>query len=325
MAAAAPILVVKLGALGDVAQAFGAFAAIRAHHRDARIVLLTTPPFASVLGASPWFDEVWSEERFAAWRVHDWLRLRRRIRGAGFARIYDLQTSARSDRIFRLLGPGRRPEWVGRVPGASHRHTDPRRDALHSLERLAGQLAVAGVAMEAAPDLSWARADIGRFGLPRDFALLVPGASPHRPAKRWPAACFGVLAARLAGRGLGVAVLGGSGDAPLAAAIAVAAPQAVDLCGRTRLEDLVPLGRLARIAIGNDTGPMHWLAASGAPCLTLFSSHSDPGLCAPRGRATRFLRVGDLGGLGVETVDAAVREMIAGAPLSPDRPSPAAP
>jgi len=35
---AAPILVVKLGALGDVAQAFGAFAAIRARHPGSRVV-----------------------------------------------------------------------------------------------------------------------------------------------------------------------------------------------------------------------------------------------------------------------------------------------
>lgn len=325
MGAVAPVLVVKLGALGDVAQAFGAFAAIRAHHRAARIVLLTTPAFAAVLGASPWFDEVWSEARFASWRVLDWLRLRGRIRAAGFARVYDLQTSARSDRLFRLLGPGRRPEWVGRATGASHRHADPRRDTLHSLERLAGQLAVAGVTMDAAPDLSWARADTARFGLPRDFALLVPGASPHRPAKRWPGERFAALAARLLSRTMGVAVLGGPDDAKLASAIAAAAPGTIDLCGRTGLDDLVPLGRLARLAVGNDTGPMHWLAAAGTPCLTLFSADSDPGLCAPRGRATRFLRVDDLGTLAVETVDAAAREMLQQAALSAGRSAPAGP
>lgn len=325
MATAAPVLVIKFGALGDVAQAFGAFAAIRAHHRDARIVLLTTPSFAAVLGASPWFDDVWSEARFASWRVLDWLRLRRRMRAAGFARVYDLQTSSRSDRLFRLLGPGRRPEWVGRAAGASHRHDDPRRDALHSLERLMGQLAVAGVTMDAAPDLSWAQADTGRFGLPEDFALLVPGASPHRPAKRWPAERFAALAARLAARGLGIGVLGAAGDAPLASVVGAAVPGTIDLCGRTGLDDLVPLGRLARLAVGNDTGPMHWLAAAGTPCLTLFSADSDPGLCAPRGRATRFLRAGDLGSLEVDAVDAAAREMLAQAALSGDRSAPAAP
>ncbi|MFM8992467.1 MAG: glycosyltransferase family 9 protein, partial [Alphaproteobacteria bacterium] len=156
---AAPILVVKLGALGDVAQAFGAFAAIRAHHPGSRVVLLTTPPYAGLLARAPWFDEVWIEERLPAWRLA-WVGLRARIRAAGFARVYDLQTSDRSDWIFRMIGPGPRPEWVGRVAGASHRHDDQRRDVLHTQERLAGQLAKAGVVPQSAPDLSWMDGDV---------------------------------------------------------------------------------------------------------------------------------------------------------------------
>ena len=322
---AAPVLVVKLGALGDVAQAFGAFAAIRARHPGSRVVLLTTPPYAGLLARSPWFDEVWIEERLPFWRLA-WLGLRRRIRAAGFARVYDLQTSDRSDWIFRMIGPGPRPEWVGRVAGASHRHADPRRDFLHTQERLAGQLAVAGVVPQSAPDLSWMDGDVARFGLPARVALLVPGASPHRPAKRWPAAHFAELARRLAARGLGAAVLGAAADAPLAAEIRAAAPGAIDLCGRTALDDLVPLGRACAIAIGNDTGPMHWVAASGAPVLALFSAQSDPALCAPRGRATRFLRRPALDGLGVDEVEAAALGLLdAAARLSPGQALPASP
>ena len=39
------ILVIKLGALGDFIYALGPMAAIRRHHKDARITLLTTAPF----------------------------------------------------------------------------------------------------------------------------------------------------------------------------------------------------------------------------------------------------------------------------------------
>ena len=48
----ARILVIKLAALGDVVQAFGPFAAIHAHHPDAEITLLTTPPYAGLLRRS---------------------------------------------------------------------------------------------------------------------------------------------------------------------------------------------------------------------------------------------------------------------------------
>ena len=39
------VLVIKLGALGDFLQALGPFAAIRHHHKEAKITLLTTAPF----------------------------------------------------------------------------------------------------------------------------------------------------------------------------------------------------------------------------------------------------------------------------------------
>ena len=42
------ILVIRLGALGDFVQSFGPFSAIRAHHPEARITLLTTAPFADL-------------------------------------------------------------------------------------------------------------------------------------------------------------------------------------------------------------------------------------------------------------------------------------
>jgi hypothetical protein len=165
-----------------------------------------------------------------------------------------------------------------------------------------GQIAVRIVRVTDGPDLSWMHADISRFRLPAPVALLVPGASPHRPEKRWPVAHFAALAMRLAAGGIGSAVLGAGTDAALAATIRAAAPDAIDLCGHTRLDDLVPLGRACVVAIGNDTGPMHWLAAAGAPVLTLFSSASDPDLCAPRGRRARILRCADLSELGVDDV-----------------------
>ena len=60
-------------------------------------------------------------------------------------------------------------------------------------------------------------------------------------------------------------MLGAGTDAALAATIRAAAPDAIDLCGHTRLDDLVPLGRACVVAIGNDTGPMHIAYALGTP------------------------------------------------------------
>jgi ADP-heptose:LPS heptosyltransferase len=287
------ILVIKLAALGDFVQAFGPFAAIRAHHPDAAITLLTTPPYADLARRSPWFDAVWSDGR-PSWRDPSaWWRLVQRLRGAGFSRVYDLQTSRRSSRYRALVGGA--AEWSGIAPGASHPHANPRRDAMHTVERQREQLEMAGIRRFPPPKVDWLDADLGPFALPPRFALLVPGASPGRPGKRWPAERYGELAA---GLDLPAAVVGGAAEEPLAAAIAARAPGTIDLTGRTDFAALGALGRRAAFAVGNDTGPVHLIAAAGCPTLALFGPESDPALCAPRGPAVAGAAPPALGGAG---------------------------
>jgi len=294
---AARILVIKLGALGDVVLATGPFAAIRRHHADARITLLTTPPYAAFLAASPWFDEVWTDDRPPLIRAARWLALRRRLRSGRFDRVYDLQTSDRSGWYFRLMGPGARPEWSGNVRGCSHLHSGPERETMHTLDRHKDQLAIAGIADVPPADLSWADADISSFGLAPRFALLVPGGSAHRPAKRWPVDRYAALAAELAGRGVQPVVIGGPGERDLAEVITARCPAALDLAGRTGLFEIPALARAAAGAVGNDTGPMHMIAAAGCPSVVLFSAESDPARTAPRGGNVTVLRRDDLADL----------------------------
>ncbi|WP_309139618.1 glycosyltransferase family 9 protein [Siccirubricoccus sp. G192] len=217
-----------------------------------------------------------------------------------------MQTSARSSRYRRLLGDG--VEWSGIAPGASHPHANPRRDFMHTIERQREQLEMAGLRAFPLPELDWLDADISGFGLPPRFALLVPGASPGRPGKRWPAERYGALAA---GLGLPATVVGGPAEAPLAAAIAAAAPGVIDLTGRTSYAALGAVARRAAFAIGNDTGPTHLIAAAGCPTLALFGAESDPALCAPRGQAVAVLRHARLAALEVAEVRVALAGLVA--------------
>lgn len=294
------ILVIKLGALGDFVLAFGPFAAIRAHHPDARITLLTTAPFAGLARRSPWFDEVIVDRRPAWWDLPGLWRLSSALRG--FDLVYDLQTSSRSSRYFRLAG---RPPWSGIARGASLPHANPGRDAMHTVERQREQLSMAGLLDVPAPDLAWLT-DAGP-ALPQPYVLLVPGAAPHRPAKRWPAERFGQLAGLIAARGVRPVVAGTAADSGLAAPIVAACPAALDLTGRTALPELAGLAARAAFAVGNDTGPMHLAAAVGCRCVVLFSGESDPALTAPRGvRDVTVLRAPNLADLSVERVAAAL-------------------
>jgi ADP-heptose:LPS heptosyltransferase len=298
------ILVIKLGALGDFVQAMGPAAAIRAHHADAEIILLTTAPFAELAQRAPYFDAVWIDERPGLLAPRGLATLRRRLREAGFTRVYDLQTSSRSSSYFHLIGPGARPQWSGIARGVSHPHDNKRRNFMHTIDRQADQLRRAGIAAVPPPELSWAATDIARFALPERVVVLVPGGAAHRHAKRWPVGHYGELAAAIAARQAVPLVIGGKQETTLAAAIVARCPTARDLTGQTSFGDIVALGRRALRAIGNDTGPMHLLVAAGCKATVLYSGASDPALTAPRGVEVIVLQRPNLTDLAVAEVAA---------------------
>jgi ADP-heptose:LPS heptosyltransferase len=295
------ILVIKLGALGDFVQAMGPAAAIRAHHADAHITLLTTAPYAELARAAPYFDAVWVDDRPGLFDPVGLWRLRGRLRAARFDRVYDLQTSDRSSFYHRLMG---RPAWSGIARHASLRHANPQRDTMHTLDRQAEQLRIAGIDRVPAPDFAWAAPDIGHLDLPERVLLLAPGGSAHRLAKRWPVANFAALAVRAARHRVTPVVIGGVTEQSLGAVIAERCGGARDLTGLTSLGEIVSLGRRALHAVGNDTGPMHLIVAAGCPATVLYSAASDPALTAPRGARVTILRRADLAELGVAEVAA---------------------
>ena len=136
------ILVIKLSALGDFVLALAAMKRIRAAHAKAHITLLTTPPFEALAKICPYFNAVDTGGRPESFP--EWMALRTRIKAANYARIYDLQTSSQSNRIFQLLRPSP-PPWSGIALGCSLPHKNPLRNQMHTLERQADQLMYAGI------------------------------------------------------------------------------------------------------------------------------------------------------------------------------------
>jgi ADP-heptose:LPS heptosyltransferase len=314
------ILVIRLGALGDFVLSLGPCAAIRRHHKGAHITLLTTAPFVEFARMSGYFDEIWIDTRPRLLDIGGWLALRRRLRKGHFDRVYDLQTSDRTGFYFRLMGPGARPEWSGVARGASHPDRNPERTRSHTADRQRAQLRQAGIDEVPPPDLSWVKVDTRRFGLPPRYALLVPGGAAHRPEKRWPAWRYGELAERLADRGMAPVLIGGGGEAEAAAEIGRRCMAVRSLIGETSLIEIVALARGAVGAVGNDTGPMHLIAAAGCPSVVLFSRASDPARTAPRAPAGRppigILRRDDLAALSTDEVALALATALNSAALS---------
>jgi ADP-heptose:LPS heptosyltransferase len=305
--AAPRILVIKLGALGDVVQATGPFAAIREHHKDAHITLLTGPAYREFLEASGWFDDIWVDKRpgWKNWRA--WFWLRHRLKRGQFDRVYDLQTSDRSSSYFHIMLPGRRPEWSGIARFASHPHANKKRDDMHTVDRQAEQLAMAGIADVPAPSLDWVRADVSRFGIEKPYVLMVPGGSAHRPEKRWPVGSYTELARRLVAKGVTPVLIGAGADAHATGTVDSFCAGARDLTAETSFAEIVVLACGAAGAVGNDTGPMHIIATAGCPTVALYSFASDPALCAQKGPDVTILRRDLLTELSVDEVEAELK------------------
>ncbi len=303
------VLIIKLGALGDFVQAFAAMKRIRQAHAEAEITLLTTGPYGPLGAASPYVDRVEADGRPKSSR--ETFGMLRRLRRARYDRIYDLQTSGRTNAYFQALRPFA-PAWSGTAWGCALPHRNPLRDRMHTLERQADQLKEAGIWPDAPtapgaaplPDLSWLGAEPGapaRWGLRAPYALVVPGGSAHRLDKRWPADRYAALGRGLIALGLDVGVLTGPAEPGLAAKIIAEMGRGVDL-SRTKVLDIAAIAPGAAFCIGNDTGPTHLVAALGVRTLTLFSGASEPRLCAPRGRSAAWLRRSKLTDLSVEEV-----------------------
>ncbi len=300
--------VIKLSAFGDFMLAMGHFKAIREHHKDDHITLITTKPFKEMAEKSGYFDAVILDTRPKFSKLKDILALRRLLRREGFDRIYDLQINGRTALYYRLLWSipgvfkGQVPEWAGTARFCDFYTPDERKKNIHAYERGNKVLAAAGIENNDLPDLSWMQGDISGLGLSKKVALLVPGCAPSRPLKKWSAENYAGLARYFHSMGIQPVLLGGPAEAVIGEKMKETVPEVVNAIGQTSFYDLAELGRHALFAVGNDTGPTHVLALSGCPTLTLFSSDSEPLKSRPIGAHATHLRRESLDDLSLDEV-----------------------
>ena len=296
------VLVIKLGALGDVLLAQGALADLRRFHAGARITLLTRRAYAGLMAGCPWIDAIAVDPHPPRWRLDRWWRLRGMLRGLAAEAVYDLQDSSRS-RIYR--------RWFAGIPW------HPLPGCGNALERLAAGLASAGVPCVSTltPDTGWLAANVSDLTLPTGAVVLLPGSSAKHVHKRWPG--YAALATRLVAAGYPV--------------LTVPGPDELDACrnlpGRIVVEaDGRPLSiprlagvlRQAAVAVGNDSGPTHLAAHLGVATVALFGAHA-PAASTGIGRPwVRILEHPDLSGLTVDAVATLV--MASSLPGSRSRP-----
>jgi heptosyltransferase-2 len=141
-------------------------------------------------------------------------------------------------------------------------------------------------------DTATMQATLTRLGLGAagHAVAFCPGAE-YGPAKRWPAPYFAELARKLSAEGHPVWLIGSANDAAVGEEIERLAPgAAVNLCGKTALDEAMDLLAAARLVVTNDTGLMHIAAALGTPLLALYGS-STPTFTPPMSEAATILKL----------------------------------
>ena len=284
------VLVIQLGGMAAFVQALAAAKRIREQHVGARITLLTTDATKELAEKAPYFDTVEGDGKPTEPQAITGLI--KRLRGAKYDMVYDLEGSSRTNNYFQGMRPWP-PKWSGPIAGASHAYLDSDRSHRHPLDHFAGQLGAAGLSdAPLMPELGWLRPvlrDPPRlqpdfFGIRGPYVLLLPRGSETESGRRWTEDKYIELARRIADHGVTPVVFGTPEERPIGAAIAKAEPRAKNLVTRPDLFQCIGLAERASFAVGDDVDLMHVAAAAGASCLVFLSSVTRPAPTAPRGR-----------------------------------------
>jgi heptosyltransferase-1 len=291
----ASILVVRLGAIGDVVHGLPLLCRLRRAFPAARIGWVTDPHAAPVLEGHPALDELILLEKR---RPLAWVEALRRIRARPFEVALDIQGLIASGLVTALSRAPRRLGWdIGRLreplSAVAHNERVPPGDGgapvveqnLDFADRLGAARAPLEFRLSPRPE-ERERARALLDGATRGpYAAWVVGAGKeaNRP---FPETLAGAARA-LGAEGIYPLVLGGAEDAAEADAIAARAG-GLSLAGRTTLRETLALLAGAEAAAGGDTGPIQMAAASGTPVVALFGGAS-PRRTGPQGAPVRVL------------------------------------
>jgi heptosyltransferase-1 len=341
------VLIVRIGAMGDVLHAMPAVAALRELHPDWPIGWAIEPgwmPFlragdavAGRSSAMPMVDRVhlvptrdWKRRPLALSTLGEIRGLRRELRAERYDVCVDMQGLIRSAVVGRMAGT---PIFAGAA--------EPREgvaawlygrrvklSATHVVERgceLLGAATGETLRPERAPLPTDAAAENWCDGLlarGERFAMMAPTAGWG--AKEWPAERFGAVAAGL--RRVGVRTLVNAAHAGDEVGMrVVAASEGAATLVPCSVAQMIALVRRAGVVIAGDTGPLHLAAALERPVVGLFGP-TDPARTGPFGTKACVLRHGSsvtdhsrraetedgLVRITVEEVEAAALELLGG-------------
>jgi ADP-heptose:LPS heptosyltransferase len=303
---APPVLVFRIGQLGDAAVSLPALAALRRQRPDAPLVLLANEGLKSVSSVSAWdvigpadgcdaaifYDA--SRQGLANWYVL--LKLAKSIRRLAPREVVNLAPRNRPldvlrDRYYFKLVCGV-PQYRAPPVDRSSASSKAEPEWLRLLKFITPSAATPRFRL---PIPKWAanNAEAELAPLHRRERLIAFAPGSQMPAKRWPVNRYIDVGAQILARDSAVAIVivGGKEDYPVGEQLREAwGARSRNLCGRLCVFGSAAVLNRCDAFVGNDSGAMHLAGLVGTPCVALFSARDADGKWQPFGEGHRVLR-----------------------------------
>jgi len=268
------ILIVRLGAMGDIIHALPGVAALRNSFPAAHITWVLEPRWAPLLGEGGVVDRI---VLFHRRRPATWNQTRSELRSRHYDLAVDFQGLVKSALVAHFAGPERivgfGPGVVRERPASWFYSSCVSTNAVHVVDQALDLAAGAGAEIQG---------DACAFPLPEGTA---EGALPEQPfalacplagwtSKQWPLEHYQALAQMLRAKlGMPLVFSGAPGSLP-------EIPWAVR--HESGIPGLIHATRCAALVIGVDSGPLHLAAALNKSGAAIFGP-TDPARNGPRG------------------------------------------
>lgn len=283
------ILLVRTDRLGETLLHLPVAVALKQAFGRARVTWLANPALVELLQTALGVDQVLGYQASPAHWWRDAARLGRQWRADGV----DLVLISNCTKEFHAAS------WLAGIPARvgydrkwgcllTHRLEDRRAlGECHEVEYNMRLLTALGITVPRVPTLHLPVTQaaerrmsqlLDQLGVDQSERVVVVHPWTSNPRKQWPLERFHRLVELLSGtQGLRPVVIGGSEElAREAAVVEGLGVRVMNFVGRLSLPELAACLRRARVAVTNDSGPMHLAAAVGTPLIALFGT-ADPG------------------------------------------------
>ena len=305
------ILIIKHGSLGDIVQISGVLRDIRETHKQEKIFILTSSPYAELLTRCPFIDGILIDRRLPRWNIFYLSKLKKMIQKFDFSHAYDLQNSTRTSFYRKYLFNISNWSSSKTVLKKGFKKSDFEENSV--LDRFKYQLDESNVKTKYSlkPDFSWACVNVNQiinkfFG--NKFILIFPFCSPQLLHKQWPYFNALIKIIKLKHNNLEIVIAPGPNE--IEEAEKINATVITNNKKALNIMELAGLIKKSSFVIANDTGPAHMTAHLGMEGIVLFGYHTTAKKVSIETDKFKAITVDDLKNLSAENLYEKIKNIL---------------